>query len=197
MGMVVSSVVTLYNGVFTSLQMLLEDWLLGLLARAWFAATLLFFFWNSAMTKLGGAGLVDLDAAAAQMLGEAFFIEYGGDTSELGFGFVAFAYLGTIAEFVLPLLIVIGLLTRLGSLGMILFIAVMTYVDMTAHGLTIDPSLLVNGRPDLTPAQATDAVFINSVTIENRLMWLFPLIYLVVRGGGAVSLDWLFGRLRS
>jgi len=27
-------------------------------------------------------------------------------------------------------------------------------------------------------------------------MWAFPLLYLVLRGPGVVSLDWIFGRMR-
>jgi uncharacterized membrane protein YphA (DoxX/SURF4 family) len=27
-------------------------------------------------------------------------------------------------------------------------------------------------------------------------MWAFPLLYLVIRGPGIVSLDWIFGQMR-
>jgi len=67
---------------------------------------------------------------------------------------------------------------------MIVFIAVMTYVDITAHQVD---------------AQTIGAFFDrlpNAPIADQRLMWAFPLLYLVLRGPGVVSLDWIFGRMR-
>ena len=55
----------------------------------------------------------------------------GYDASKIAFfpwGIIVF--MGTYAEFILPTLILVGLFTRLASVGMIGFIAVMTLVDV-------------------------------------------------------------------
>src|SRR5690606_305756 len=60
----------------------------------------------------------------------------GFDASKIAFlpwGLIV--HLGTYAEVLIPLMILLGLFTRLASLAMIGFIAVMTYVDITFHGL--------------------------------------------------------------
>ena len=44
-------------------------------------------------------------------------------------------YAGTYAEFILPILVVIGLFGRLSALGMIGFIVVQSYVDVAFHGV--------------------------------------------------------------
>ena len=41
---------------------------------------------------------------------------------------------GTVAEFILPILIAIGLFTRLAALGMIGFVIVQTLTDLFGHG---------------------------------------------------------------
>jgi len=48
-----SALIGLYQGIFGALQRLLEDWFLGLAARLVFASVLLFYFLNSALTKVG------------------------------------------------------------------------------------------------------------------------------------------------
>jgi putative oxidoreductase len=73
------------------------------------------------------------------------------------------------------------LLTRLASLGMICFVAVMTYVDITGHGA--EPETI--GAPFDRLADA--AIW------DQRLLWCFLLLVLVVKGGGYLSLDRLFG----
>jgi putative oxidoreductase len=83
----------------------------------------------------------------------------------------------------LPALILVGLFTRLSSLAMIGFIVVMSYVDITGHGLD---------------AKSIGAMFDrvqNAVIYDQRLLWVFPLVYLAVKGGGAVSLDALLCRV--
>ena len=56
------------------------------------------------------------------------------DTSQMGFFHWAVVTGGTIAEFILPALIVLGLLTRLASLGMIGFVVVQSLTDLYGHG---------------------------------------------------------------
>ena len=52
---------------------------------------------------------------------------------------------GTYGEFILPLLIILGLATRLAVVGMIGFIIVMSIVDVTGHGVSVGG--LLDGNP--------------------------------------------------
>lgn len=173
---------SLHNAVFAPVERL-GDRLLPLLARLVFAATLLRYYWNSAGTKVwdrkGEEGLFDFftleSGTYAQMFPKAFEAA-GYDTSKLGLGYDLVAYAGTMAEWLLPLLIVIGLLTRLASLGMIGFIVVQTVVDVTGHGR--DPGKLFDTGYAL---------------IDERTIWVFGLLVLVIRGAGALSVDRLLG----
>jgi len=67
---------------------------------------------------------------------------------------------------------------------MIGFIAVMTYVDITAHQVDAET---IGAFFDRLP---------NAAISDQRLLWAFPLLYLVLRGPGAISLDWIFGGMR-
>lgn len=136
--MILSRLIEAHDAAFGAVQSALEHRVLPLLARIVFGGVLLWFFWASALTKVvdrQGAEHPVLDyftvepAALAQMAPKAFEAA-GYNPAELGPEYWLMAYAGTYAEFVLPLLVVIGLFTRLASLGMIGFIAVMTWVDL-------------------------------------------------------------------
>lgn len=91
------------------------------------------YFWSSALTKLAGA-FTPLDGADIQIFPHA--VEAPGyDVSQLGLFHFLVAMGGTYAEFALPALIVLGLLTRLSALGMIGFIAVQSLTDLVGHGV--------------------------------------------------------------
>lgn len=177
--------VRLHNFVFHSIQRLVEDWLLGTVGRIVFAGVFLVYFLNSARTKLGDGlmGLFNLsDGAFVQILPKAFEAA-GYDRAGLSTLDVVIVYAGTYAEILLPILIVAGLFTRLAALGMIGFIAVMTYVDINAHGVD---------------AATIGAWFDNSASsaiADQRSLWAFLLLVLVVKGPGPLSLDHLFGRM--
>lgn len=177
------ALISLYNRAANQLDTV-SHLLLPLLARLVFAAVLLLYFWGSATTKLGPglAGfLMPTDGAYIQIFPkttEAF----GYDFSQFG----AFHYIvvvaGTVAEFLLPLLIVIGLFTRLSALGMIGFIAVQSVVDVYGHGVSGDSLGALFDR-------ASDALI-----WDQRLLWVFLLTVLVLKGGGALSIDRFLGR---
>jgi len=183
-----SVLIGLYNTVFWGLQRLLEDWFLGLAARLIFASVLLFYFLNSALTKVGSGfpgSFIPGPGAYGQMFPkvaeEALF-----NVDKIPFfpyGLIVWA--GTYAEFILPVLIVAGLFTRAAALGMMVFIAVMTYVDITAH--QVDAQTIGTFFDRVPDAKIAD----------QRLMWSFPLLYLVLRGPGVISLDWIFSKMRS
>lgn len=187
-----SALVRLHDSVFGGLQSVTEGAVLGLLARLTFASVLLFYFWNSALTKVIQRGQADgffdyftvHGNTFAQMAPKAFEnVSY--DASAFGPEMWAMAYAGTYGEFVLPLLVVIGLFTRLASLGMLAFIAVMTWVDITGH------------HADETTIGAAFDRIQDSAIWDQRMLWAFVLIYLVIRGAGAISVDGLLRSMRN
>lgn len=173
----------LYQGVFETIQAILEDWFLGLAARLMFSSVLFWYFINSASTKVGSGfpgSLIVQGNTYAQMFPK-LFESVGYDASKVAFiPYGVIAYAGTYAEFILPLLILAGWFTRAAAVGFIGFIAVMTYTDITGHGAK------VGGFFDR---------FQDAAIADQRLLWLFPLIYLIIRGPGLVSLDAIFGRM--
>ena len=175
----------LYNGFFWFVQKLAGDWFLGLAARLVFSSVLLGYFINSGLTKIGSGfpGIfVASDGAYAQIVPQVAE-NVGYDISQIAFfPYGLIVHLGTYAEFVLPVLILVGLFTRLSALAMIGFLFVMTYVDIVFHGL----GAKAIGMP-------FDRIQ-DSVVWDQRLLWIFPLVYLVIGGAGGVSLDGLLSR---
>ncbi|WP_353475556.1 DoxX family membrane protein [Salipiger sp. H15] len=152
---------------------------LGLAARLVFAATLAGYFWSSALTKIDGFTLSP--NAYAQIFPRAMEAA-GYDPGKLGL----FAHLvvaaGTAAEFILPLLLVLGLGTRLAALGMIGFLLVMSLTDIFGHGVDAATiGALFDRQPD-------------APILDQRLLWAFLMLVLVFTGGGALSLDRLLRR---
>jgi putative oxidoreductase len=157
---------------------------LPLLARLVFAGVLAGYFWASARTKLGEgiAGLiVPSDGAYAQIFPRAFEAA-GYDSAALGLWHQAVVVAGIWAEFILPLLIILGLLTRLAALGMIGFVLVQSLTDLVGHGA--DAATL--GR---WFDRASD-----SLILDQRALWVVVLLILATMGGGRLSLDALFRR---
>ena len=176
----------LYNGFFSFIEKMTGDWFLGLAARLVFSSVLLAYFFNSGLTKIGSGfpGIfMASDGAYAQIL-PSIAESVGYDTSQIAFiPYGLIVHLGTYAEFVFPVLILVGLLTRFAALAMIGFISVMTYVDIAFHGL----GAKAIGMP-------FDRIH-DSVVWDQRLLWIFPLVYLVVRGAGQFSIDGLLSRI--
>jgi len=165
----------------------ISPWLVPTLARIAFAGVLLFYFWNSALTKLGDGPLGFLspsDGAYIQIFPKAVEA-VGYDTSQLS----AFHYLvvlaGTVAELALPMMIVAGLFTRFAALGMIGFVIVQSLTDVYGHGV---------GGDDLgrwfDPASG-------ALILDQRGLWMLMLAVLVAMGAGPLSLDRLLSRWRD
>ena len=176
---------TLYDRIFASIETATDGWLVGLAARLVFASVLFMFFINSGLTKVGSGPLGFLSpsvGAYAQILPE-MMNSVGFNVSKIAFvPYGLIVLLGTWTEFILPVLIVLGLFTRAASLAMIGFVAVMSYVDITGHGVKAETAGAVfDGLP-------TGLIF------DQRLLWVFLLLVLVVKGAGAVSLDALLDR---
>ena len=180
-----SAVLSLYTRFFAFLNSMLGTWFLPTLARFSFAAVLFFYFWNSAKTKLGN-GILGVfppsDNAYMQIFPKAFEATHY-DSSDLSALHGLVASLGTIAEFVLPLLLILGLFTRLAALGMAGFVLVQSYVDVTGHGKSgADLGTWFDGPS-------------GSLIMDQRLLWMVLFAILVVKGAGPLSLDWILKRL--
>jgi len=180
----IHAIANLHNSIFGGLQAVFQDWFLGLFARLVFAGVLFFYYFNSAMTKIGESILTITDGAYVQMFPKVMeAVSY--DITQIAlFPYKLLAYAGTYAEIILPILIIIGLFTRLAALGMIGFILVQSYVDITGHG-----------ADEQTIGAWFDGAS-NSAIVDQRAFWVFLLVYLVIRGAGSVSLDALFGGRR-
>ncbi len=174
------ALISLHNAVFGALESS-APFLIPTLARVIFAGTLFVYYWNSGLTKWG-AGPFSPDLGAYIQILPRQFEAVGFDPSQLGPLATPIVLAGTWAEFILPVLIVVGLFTRIASIGMIGFILVQTWVDIVGHGIG---------------AETIGTWFDNSPSgdiVDQRAFWLFLLIVLVLRGGGPLSLDALFGR---
>lgn len=183
--MVIRGLKSIHDRIFSAVEWLAGDWLLGLAARLVFSGVLLVFFLTSAATKVGSGFpgvLVPGPGAYAQVIPHvAEAASY--DVNQITFlpwGLIV--TLGTYAEALLPCLILVGLFTRAASAAMIGFIAVMTMTDIWGHGLD---------------AKSVGALFDraqDSVVSDQRVLWIFPLVYLVVKGAGTLSVDGVLAR---
>lgn len=182
-----NALIKLYDMLINAITGLLGEWFLPTLARFAFAAVLLIYFWKSAMTKLGSGlfGFLSPNEGAYYQVFPAKTEELGFDIS--GFGF--FEYLvvlaGTWAEFILPFLILVGLLTRLAAVGMAFFVLVQSFVDITGHGVD---------------AKTIGAWFdgpSGSLIMDQRLMWMVVFAVLFVKGAGPISVDRFLLRSRA
>jgi putative oxidoreductase len=150
------------------------DWLVPTLARLSFLAVLFFYFWNSAILKIDGSIFSPSSGAFGQIFPKAAEAVLW-DVSQMSFFQRIVIFAGTVAEFVLPILIVVGLLTRLAAFGMIGFIIVQTIVDVTGHGAALGS--LFDSAQGL---------------IDQRVIWILLFAVLVFKGAGPISIDALF-----
>ncbi len=157
------------------------DQILPLLARFVFAAVLLLYYWNSGLTKLGDGifGIFSPSIGGYAQIWPKAMEAAGFDISQMNIFQWAVVVAGTIAEFVLPLLIVIGLLTRLAAVGMIGFITVQSLTDLYGHG-GIEHAATVGAWFD----RISDAAI-----LDQRAFWVLCLLILVFKGAGALSVD--------
>mgnify|MGYP001549495080 CR=1 FL=1 len=173
-----NAIVSLHGAVFSRLERAAPA-VLPTLARLVFAGTLFVYFWNSASTKLGNGilGLFQPSIGAYAQIFPKAMEAAGYDASQLGTLHWLVVVCGTAAEFVLPVLIVAGLFTRLASLGMIGFVVVQSWVDITGH------------NADDTTIGAWFDGLPSALIVDQRAFWVFLLLYLVFRGAGPLSLD--------
>jgi putative oxidoreductase len=164
----------------------LGDAALPILARLVFAGVLLVYYWNSGLTKLGDGifGFLQPSSGAYVQIFPKAMEAAGYDTSQLTIFHWAVVTGGTIAEFVLPILIVIGLFTRLAAFGMIGFIVVQSLTDLYGHG-----GIAHEGTLGAWFDRMSDALI-----LDQRAFWVLCLLILVLKGAGALSVDRLIFR---
>lgn len=177
----------LHDRVFGAVEGLAGNWFLGLAARIVFSSVLLVFFLNSVATKVG-SGFPDMFilqiGAYAQIL-PSIAEAAGYDISAINlFPWKIIVLAGTCAEFVLPIMLLLGVFTRLTNVSLIGFIVVMSIVDIQFHGL------------DTASIGARFECVHDSVIADQQLLWIFPLIYLAVKGGWPISVDTILSKMR-
>jgi putative oxidoreductase len=149
-----------------------SGWLLPTLARLVFAGVLAGYFWASALTKFDGPFTPSI-GAYAQIFPRAFDA-VGFDPAGLGLWHRLVALAGGYAEFILPALIVLGLLTRLAALGMAGFVLVQSLTDVFGHGVAAGAWF----------DRASDALI-----LDQRALWMLLFLVLILKGGGPISAD--------
>ena len=168
-----------HNNVFAAVSR--ADWILPTLARFLFGAVLASYFWVSALTKVGEgfSGVWTLEFGAYAQIFPKVMEAVSFDISALSAWQHGVVYLGTYAEFILPAFLIVGFLTRLSAIGMIVFIIVMSLTDLFGHAKLSDPKVFgtwFDKAPD-------------SLILDQRALWVFLLLVLVVKGAGPISLD--------
>ncbi|RVT85275.1 DoxX family protein [Rhodobacteraceae bacterium CCMM004] len=173
-----TALIRLHDSLFDAVERH-TAWLIPTLARLCFAAVLLFYYWASAATKLGDGvlGLFRFSNGAYIQIFPKTVEAAGYDVSQLGIVHWLVVLAATWGEFLLPLLIVIGLATRLAALGMIGFVVVQSVVDITGHGAD---AATIGSWFDRLPS---------ALILDQRAFWIFALLVLVIRGAGPISLD--------
>lgn len=174
-----NTLVKLHNSIFGAIERATDGWLTPTLARLIFAGTLLVYYWGSALTKLGDGifGFVIPSTGAYIQIFPKAVEAAGYDISQLGFFHWVVVMAGTYAEFLLPILIIIGLFTRLAAIGMIGFVIVQSWVDVVGHNLAAKD---VGAWFDRDPS---------SLIIDQRSFWIFLLLILVIKGAGPIAAD--------
>jgi putative oxidoreductase len=154
-------------------------WVLPTVARLVFAGVLLSYFWASAMTKLDGPFSLSI-GAYAQIFPKAFEA-VGYDASQMGLWQSAVVLAGSWAEVVLPVLIVLGLFTRLAALGMVGFVVVQSLTDVIGHDASAGAWF----------DRASDALI-----LDQRAFWMLLFLVLILKGAGPLSADRLLATLK-
>ena len=162
------------------------DEVLPLLSRLVFAGVLLVYYWNSGLTKVGDGlfGIFSPSLGAYAQIFPKAMEAVGYDVSQLSIFHWAVVVAGTIAEFVLPILILVGLMTRLAAFGMIGFVVVQSLTDLYGHG----------GIAHIETVGAWFDGASDALILDQRAFWVLGLSILVFKGAGALSVDRLLFR---
>ena len=166
-----TALISLYNSAFGRLG---SDAVVTTLARVVFLAVLAVYYLNAAGMKTEGGFFTPSAGGFAQIFPKAAEAALY-DVSQMSVFQRLVVIAGMVAEYVLPVLLVIGLFTRAAALGAIGLVAVQTLVDVTGHGAPLGQ------------------LFDSSIgLLDERVMWVFLLVVLVLRGAGPMSVDRVF-----
>ena len=163
---------------------LLDGWFTGLVARFAIFSVVGLYYMGSAWGSLNGSllNLFSIDDGAYVAMLPSVMERYEYDASAMPFVYDVFVWAGVLAELLLPLLILVGLFTRIAVVGLIVVVAVQSYVDVALHGLD-----------DASVGAAFDAVP-GAIIWDQRLLWVALLAILALRGPGLISVDALLRR---
>ena len=151
------------------------NWALPTVARLVFAGVLLAYFWAAALTKFDG--IFTPSAGAFAQIYPRAFAAAAYDLGQMGVVPKMVVLLGGWAEFGLPLLLVLGLFTRLAALGMIGFVALQSLTDVYGH---LADAATIGTWFDRMP---------DASILDQRAFWVVLLLVLVFKGAGPLSLD--------
>lgn len=183
-----STLTNLHNGLFSRVNAALEPWFLPSLARFIFAAVLFTYFFQSGLSKIDfGAGVFGFLTPTANGFVQIFpkvaeEVFYNIGEASLLQKLIILA--GGYAEILLPVMIVVGLLTRLASVGMIGFVVVQSLTDLYGHGGIAHKETL-----GVWFDKTVDAAI-----LDQRAFWMLLFMVLILRGAGPLSLDAIFKR---
>lgn len=168
-----------HRAMFAAIERITEGWFLGLAARFVFFAVLFEYYINSAFTKVGEGfvGFFEISSGAYFQIVPTIIADTLDPAAVPVFPYQIMVVLGTYMEFILPILIVIGLFSRLAALGMIGFVMVQSLTDIYGHGLAPDKIGSWFDR------------FADGLIADQRLLWIFVLMVIVLKGAGKASLD--------
>lgn len=177
-------VLDIYDAIFGRLMH--QNWVLPTFARLVFAAVLMVYFLNSGLTKLGNGfgGILNPSAGAYIQIWPKAFEAVGYDSSALSSFHHAVVIAGTMAEFLLPVLILLGLFTRLAAIGMIGFVFLQSATDIYGHGQLDALGRWFDHIPD-------------GPILDQRALWLLLFCVLFIKGAGPLSLDRLLVARRT
>ncbi|THD84627.1 DoxX family membrane protein [Aliigemmobacter aestuarii] len=172
-------IATLYNRLAAEIERLSAP-TLPTLARIVFAGVLLMYFWGSGTTKPGPGlfGVLSPSLGAYAQIFPRAMEAAGYDPGQLGLFHRLVVVAGTLAEFILPTLIILGLFTRLAAVGMIGFVVVQSATDIIGHG--VPWGAWFDRLPD-------------AVILDQRALWILLLLVLVAKGAGPLSADRMLG----
>lgn len=125
-------------------------------------------FWRSGQSKLEGANILGVKYELFSLKASKVYLFQ----EEFGFGEAiapAAAQMAALGENLLPPLLVLGLLTRVGALGLLIMTAVIQFY--------VFPQELLNPNGNWA----------------MHLQWAAPLMVVLQRGPGSLSIDALFG----
>lgn len=183
----IDGLANLHNSFFNWLTRVTAGWFTGFAARFVFASLFPLYYWQSASNKIGDGifGFLSPSLGAYATIVPPVMEQYGYEPSAVPFfPWHIIVYLGTWTEFILPALIVLGLFSRISAIAMIGFVFVQSYVDIKYLGLE---EKFIGSMFDRFP---------DAIIWDQRLLWVFVLVMIIIHGPGKLSLDHLLGRNR-